>query len=1154
MSLVICLASLQFSRLVPTCHAFQNSNDKSDDERNAFVRKRQTRRTRRRANSNDTNLPNASFPNNPPSSPSQSSPSFRIMVHGHTQPIFFCSSCAAELEAEQAQIWNIVTSVCPTAQRLATHRKIVNALTVQIPDVTLCEIPMQTMASSSSSSFNNQMDQWMQSLQQVAPDTISRVSLSTDWYPANLFAVSVEYLGASLTTIDFCLKGANVTVAILDSGLDYTHEALSGNGTAAAYAAAYGSSRTDVANTVRGTSFPTSRVVDGYDFIGDVARTAAEATEDPDPIDGFLGHGTGVAHALLGVAGDAELFALKVCVNAGECPEFAILAAIEYALDPNGDGRTDDHVDIINLSLGRPYTHPYYSAVSKAIEDAFALGVLTVVAAGNMGNRPGTIFEAASTPNALAVGATGAAESPLEGAMADFSSRGPAMSTSSAVGVKPDLVAPGGPFDLAAAGTTIYHKALTGTSYAAPLVAGAAALVKQRCPECSPLALKCILMNNAKRTIRYTSTSSGTNANQLAPISWAGAGELQVYKAITADVWSYNFDDVQPSVNLGVLNVDRDLVVTKTVRVQLIDAADSTPLEMQASFSFRNANVAGTASSTILRVEFSPQAFTLDRTCGAYQDVTVTFYVTAANVPTNHMTTTGKDSTDPAISLDPNEVDGWIVFTSSGAAAKDISLPFYSIMRRAANVEVATTVLPPITPPETRVRVGLRNNGAGRAQIDTYELLHTSADDAEQSFGVNIPTADFRYIGYRTVDASSTNRPNCGILLEFAFTTWERVATSVNTFFEAHIDRNGDGLVDSIISNRGPHQHATNYTECRVLNIGQQTGWTCLGLPPDHTGFSSNTIIRACSSDLGLDATTSGASTTLQVRFMAITFGRDFNTVDRTREFTPIMFPNPALSGPSLDLEPGSEWVDIPVRGTGETPSGQTSKGLLLITNAYRSSASTGASVTEAITLTREGTETFNEVTSDRLDYPQATDVTGPQCARWTGPPGRCNPFDNPAISSVPSFDEIFGTPPEIPNYVGPDINVETCIENGTPRMDLATRFPTDSPTVAPPPTGIPTAQPTTMPSPTPTSAPTSAPAVTPTDAPNDQFTDNSVPATPRPTPGPAGANFNQNSPDNGSRDLPNADATTRSDGNQTRLGFSFMMVVPIWLMWLLSS
>ena len=63
--------------------------------------------------------------------------------------------------------------------------------------------------------------------------------------------------------------GTGVTVAVLDSGIDYTHRNFGGPGTSAAYAAAYGASPADPKNTTLDGLFPTAKVIGGFDFVGE---------------------------------------------------------------------------------------------------------------------------------------------------------------------------------------------------------------------------------------------------------------------------------------------------------------------------------------------------------------------------------------------------------------------------------------------------------------------------------------------------------------------------------------------------------------------------------------------------------------------------------------------------------------------------------------------------------------------------------------------------------------------------------------------------------------------------------------------------------------------------------------------------------------------
>lgn len=214
-------------------------------------------------------------------------------------------------------------------------------------------------------------------------------------------ATSVPLLGAPEVWAGLGeYQGENIKIAIIDTGIDYTHTMFGGT---------------------PASTFPTAKVVGGYDFAGD-DYNASDPDNDipqpnPDPMD-CNGHGTHVAGSAAGfgvlpdgstfveslgdtyadlaalstndyidkfkigpgMAPKADLYALKVfgCGGSTNLTELAL----EWAMDPNGDGDFSDRMDVINMSLGSNFgseTDP--SAVAS--NNAALAGIVVVASAGN---------------------------------------------------------------------------------------------------------------------------------------------------------------------------------------------------------------------------------------------------------------------------------------------------------------------------------------------------------------------------------------------------------------------------------------------------------------------------------------------------------------------------------------------------------------------------------------------------------------------------------------------------------------------------------------------------------------------------------------------------------------------------------------------------
>ncbi|MEU8105630.1 S8 family serine peptidase [Nonomuraea muscovyensis] len=238
------------------------------------------------------------------------------------------------------------------------------------------------------------------------------------------------------------LTGKGVTVAVLDSGYDATHPDLK-----------------------------------------DVVTKYRNFTSDPDGDE--VGHGTHVASIVAGagekyrgVAPGAELAFGKVGNRSGATFS-AIIAGMEWAAGEAG-------AKVVNLSIGAADT-PGLDPVELAVNRLSATtGTLFVIASGN-GGGSGTVNSPGSADAALTVGAVD-----REGRPADFSSRGPRSFDHA---VKPDITAPG--TDIMAANVGGGHIAHSGTSMAAPHVAGAAAIIAQQHPDWNGERIKAALVESA---------------------------------------------------------------------------------------------------------------------------------------------------------------------------------------------------------------------------------------------------------------------------------------------------------------------------------------------------------------------------------------------------------------------------------------------------------------------------------------------------------------------------------------------------------------------------------------------------------------------------------------------------------------------------------
>jgi serine protease AprX len=358
-------------------------------------------------------------------------------------------------------------------------------------------------------------------------------------------AFTVSSSGANVAWSQYGATGKGIGVAVVDSGVRSSSD-FSGGG-------------------LFGT-----RVVSNMNFASDSLLSA----------DDKCGHGTHVAGI---IAGNGKLSSGWNCYQTyyGVAPQAHVINV--RVLDANGGGKVSQvlagmswvvankvlhNIRVMNLSVGHEVGESYLTdPLCLAAEVAWKAGIVVVAAAGNdgrenatetegadnegFGTNYGSITSPGNSPYVITVGAMKSVDGTRENdTIATYSSRGP---TRLDFVVKPDIIAAGNrvvsSLSTGSLLDTIYRNVhgvpwkaymnttklgmssdyftMSGTSMAAPVVAGAAALMLQLEPRLTPDTIKARLMLTADKW---------TNPNGVGDVFTYGAGYLNIPAAIRSDV------------------------------------------------------------------------------------------------------------------------------------------------------------------------------------------------------------------------------------------------------------------------------------------------------------------------------------------------------------------------------------------------------------------------------------------------------------------------------------------------------------------------------------------------------------------------------------------------------------------------------------------
>lgn len=202
------------------------------------------------------------------------------------------------------------------------------------------------------------------------------------------------------------------------------------------------------------------------------------------------GHGTfvsGIAcgngifnKSFSGIAPLAKIISIKALSKDGNSDSNKILDAMQWIYE----NHKVYNISAVCMSFGAD-TIDKIEPLTQGADALWKRGIIVVAAAGNSGPNPNTIKSPGNNPNIITVGAL----DPTTLNVANFSSRGPTI-----YGNKPDLIAPA--VNIISCDYKNIYTNMSGTSVAAPIVAGICAIIKSRWPDMTNRQVKEFLMSN----------------------------------------------------------------------------------------------------------------------------------------------------------------------------------------------------------------------------------------------------------------------------------------------------------------------------------------------------------------------------------------------------------------------------------------------------------------------------------------------------------------------------------------------------------------------------------------------------------------------------------------------------------------------------------
>ena len=527
----------------------------------------------------------------------------------------------------------------------------------------------------------------------------------------------------------------------------------------------------------------------------------------------------------------------------------------------------------------------------------------------------------------------------LIGTTVSSTARGPDMSFNH---IKPEIGAPGASVSAQVA-TGTGRTPFGGTSGASPMVAGAAALLQQRCKEqdyleygyptggCEPYVLKALLMNNAYRDIISDTTG------ELAEITRIGGGELRVDASAAATFYAYSSDQQQPAISLGFKDVPHMSVVRHSITIKNM-SDQRKRITVTPTFRYADDEASGAVQVLSRRsISVPPHGS---------REFKLRFRLDPSKLSGNAMSSAA-DGSNPA-ALTAAEFDGYLLLTDR--SGEEVALPWHVIPRQAAAVKVFGGAIEEGSFPST---IELFNDGAGVAQNDAYSIIGLSDEMPRGQPGSQQPIPDLRALGVTTIPVDP-GLCSAEFLWLFAINTWERQTHLVPVSHQVAFDIDRDGVDDYVLLNRDVT--LSNVTDGRQLSwvIDNATGTAAAVFFAEHATNTGNTVLYACGEQLGLSAADILATNVdISVTAQDFYYGGPGDFIDGIT-ITPLG--ERFFGAPSGDIA-AEDFGALDVFDFGTFPGNTMESGVMLFTNGDRGAGAHGGATeeTEALLLLAPG-------------------------------------------------------------------------------------------------------------------------------------------------------------------------------------------------------